>query len=451
MSHLQNKFVEFTDCSMTSPVMASRPELRLALSDLRPIVARIDIYENLFAPTLTGEVVFQDDANLTSLLPFIGLEQLQIRFSVFNARTNSLDEYGGSKSPLLFNAYRQEGRVPQTMGAERYTLKLASVELATSIQLRVSKYYDNVKVDDIIRDILKHSLGTQKALFAESTTTPTTATIPFLTPLDTIKLMTLQGQNDSATNYLFFETLQGFHFKSIAKIIHDSNAAKTNDGYPRIPTVMQHLSGTADQPRDNLVIIADVLDIVSGYDYLYQSRQGYFASTTYAVDILSGSYEHRVSRISDPEFTSRMLVNGQGAYPVYPSGFGDLASPDAKMFVVPTMHISAANTAIAQRDPAIRDNFIAKTLDARNRELTALQSRTIRGVAAGAPGLNVGTLVNVVFPNPANAGRVVVDRDIADGKYMIVAAKHSLVNNGTGEFFYETTFEACSDSLLSSK
>lgn len=458
-SPLGNKSVEVSVAMFSA--FDTDPAFILKRSEyLSGAITRIVIYENIFSPTLTGEVEMLDSANMSSRfmpgMPALGMEQFAVSFGVYNPRTHTKRWYG-TESPLVFAAYGQSHRVPVSQGGHTLRLKLASWEFMASLEHRISQKYPSsgqagISSEAIIREILTKRIGTSKKFEdVEPTGRSISLTVPFLTPIETIRLVALQSQNATRTsNYLFYESLDGFHFKTISKMIEDGNNRKAPDGALLIPTIHMQLRGQLTTRADDTILTADKMDLVSGYNNLYAVDQGYFGATTYAVDLISGLCKETVSRASDAEFLAKPLVNGPGALPFFPvtEGMFDPIGGKTKIYVVPTTHLSAANSSIIQKDSSISSNYMAETLANRTRELTALQLRTIRVLVAGAPELTAGSLVDIIFPNPVPKSRGL---DIASGRYLIVAARHTISRvSMSGEYRYETLFEACTDSHATS-
>jgi len=439
-----NKHVDFTQCSLASPFVNNRADVQSVISDIRSVVSQVDIYENIFSPVLTGELTIQDDVGLSSLVPLIGMESVLLKFNITDP-TGVVRHYGNS-SPLVFSVYRESNRSPRNQGTESYKLGMVSSELFSLSESRISKAYPEIpgqsaRVETIIQDLIASTKTKKSFTDIETTKSPINVVIPYLRPIDVIKLLTLQGQSDtSETNYTFYETLRGFHFSSIRRMIERGQTSVI----PKISMRLAGLSGAKSVVDD---ITADAIEVVSGFDFLYQLSHGAFASVTTGVDVLSGKYRQTISSSNDDATKAKTLTNGRGAFPMYPFELGRIANPTAKMFLVPTTSISAADTSITSKDPTVRDNFIEHTIDGRNRELISLQSKCVRVRVSGVPELHAGSLVDIVVPIPSNNNKFVQSRvDIASGRYLIVSAKHTLINTGAGQFLYETVFEACSDS-----
>lgn len=453
------KDVEVLSCDLGSPTLKNperrglTPQHAAVLRDARAYMNTLSIYESVFNPTLTGELRVQDDMNLSSLVPLIGLETLTLKFRIFNPRTEKYRYYPYNESDsLIFAIYNQTERIPQSQSTETYRLGLTSRELILSSEKKFSRTFTNKRVEDVISDVLTQYVGTDKPFgsatspdgqpYFETTTTPFSFVAPYISPLGAIKLATLQASaSGNRANYFFYETLDGFYFRSLQQMIEVGRKRwQQNPIYIR-----RQMSGSASTRPDDRFLSAEQIDIVNNFDYLYAVSQGYFASSTIGVDVLSGKYRVTASSVSDPDFQSRQRLNR--AESIYPSQLARVANPTSRMFVIPTTSISAKNTAIApiNRPP---DNFLEQTLSRRNRELIELQTFTVRVKLAGAPNINIGSVVYIEIPNVwNNGGGVKTNKDLRSGLYLILAVKHTLINKSGGAYQYETTFEACSDSF----
>lgn len=428
----------------------------IILGDLRPHVNSIEIYEDMFSPGLTGQINFRDTQSLTNIAKFTGLDFLSLMFSI----QDSTDRQGNARrvfGPHFFSTYNQTNRSPIGQGAETFTLGLCSPEIISSSSRKFSKSYrkkpNNTawKIHEIIEDIVRRPYGldsTKPFVTREITPGDIQIVVPYLRPLEILQLLTLQGQastsdrNTSKSNYVFFETLEGYHFTSFQNLInYASDPLRANE----IPTIRMELAGHDIQGNNKTLIKAQQLQVISGFDILYALARGYFSSVTIAPDILAGECGIEISGLGfNTNYDRRTRLNPNGS-DFYPASFGQGVPPTSRMFVVPTTAYSVEH--LGRRDPSISDNFIAQTLDDKNRELLGLQLRAIRGVVSGAPDLHAGDIVNIEFPNirqKQNQSEV----DFASGRYIIVNARHTIRSDGNKSFLYETTFEAVTDSLL---
>lgn len=438
--------LQITSPYLTNPTSSDLKFVKSVLDDVRSNVNRIDIFEDMFSPALTGQIYFRDSNSLTNLALMRGLDQAQLQFSIIDKQTSEPRTFG----PFSFSIYSQSHRSPVNKASEEFTLGICSPELIYSTIRKISKSYVNEFPEDIIKDIVEQPYGlssNKKFVERQKTKTPIKMVVPYLRPLELIQLLTLQGHADTnETNYLFFETLEGYHYTSFSQLLRI--AAKNT----QIPTIYIDLAGHRDIGNTRTRIKAEQLQVISGFDILYAMSRGYFASTTFAPDVLSGVCGIEIFGVGyEGAYDSRLRVNPNGK-DIYPKELGLTTPPTSRIFLVPTTAFSAANTTLTSLDPTITDNFIAQTIDGRNRELLGLQSRCIRGRVAGTPELHAGSFIDVEFPTPLNNTAAGLSfKDSASGRYIIVNAKHSIVNDGLSQgFLYETIFEAVTDSFPAS-
>jgi len=449
-STLAKKNVDFVECDLYSPLYKHRPTADLTsqeqsvLRDVRQLTRRLVITESLLSPTLTGKLQLRDDVGLSTITPLIGLEKLFVKFRIYSPLTNTWRTYG-IDSPLSFTAYNQRERNIDSPASETYAIGLASSELLSSTEQKISRSFSGKRVEEVVSTILDVNIVTAKSKFFEQTTgadRPFQFITPYISPLEAIRLACLQAQtSDNRTNFFFYETLDGFYFKSLQTLISEG---KTK--WRQNPIYVRRQTGGLSPNRDTQnLVTAEYINLITGYDLLYALHNGYFSSTTIGIDVLSGKYRLTPSSISDSQFKQRTRLN---SIPLYDPVYGQISNPSTRMFVVPTTSISAANQELRQKDASISENFLEQTLATRVRELIELQMVTVRVKVAGAPNINVGTVVHIEFPlHINNQSHVGPANDMRSGLFLIVSVQHTLINRGN-TFEYETIFEACSDSIL---
>ena len=404
---------------------------------LTGVMDRLDIFEDLFSGGLSGSITFDDSISLTNSCNFDGGEILKVAFSLLNPTSNQIRKY----QPPIFAIYRQKDRIPVKPGTEKFTLYFCSPELLYANLRRFSKTFEDYPhkiVEDLVRK--PYGLDSKKPLELEETKHKIKITLPYMRPYEMIKLLTLQAQSkDDSTNYVFFETLQGYYYVSFRRLLE--LASKNRE---EIPTIYMELGGHSEQGNTKTRIKADNLHMVNSFDMLYAASQGYFASTTIAPDVMAGRCGLKINGFGQPRTGVPARTSNFSNFPLYSKGFARGFPATSRIFLVPTTEFSAANTQLTKQDTYITDNFLSRTIDGRNRELLGLQTRTIRGIVPGGPELNPGKIININFPNSRTDKKNVPD--VSSGLYMIINTQHSIVPTGAGGFLYETTFEAVSDA-----
>ncbi len=198
-------------------------------ADISAGVVNFRYYEDVYSPMLTatvvvantGNVIEGDDGKIQSLyngFPLRGGERLQIKIAGNSDDNEGLelnDLYVGSITNVMIES-----------GREIFTLNLVSREAITNETVRVGKKFPVAqKISDSVKDICENYLSTDKLYDIDETMNPYgfygNMRKPFtiLTMLASKSVPGNVSGKDATAGYFFFETQQGFRFKSIDSLI----------------------------------------------------------------------------------------------------------------------------------------------------------------------------------------------------------------------------------------
>ena len=107
-------------------------------------VGSIVIFEDLSLPYIKGELNIVDTENLASGIPLIGGEE--IKLTIRDCYNTSLD--------LTYYLDRVIDRRPISLGSVRYTIRFASKSYILTKARKISKAYQKMKAEDIVKDVL---------------------------------------------------------------------------------------------------------------------------------------------------------------------------------------------------------------------------------------------------------------------------------------------------------
>nr|CAI3971267.1 tail protein [Ochrobactrum phage ORM_20] len=167
-------------------------------------VGSIVIFEDLSLPFVKGELNIIDTENLASVIPLIGGEE--IKFTIRDCYNQTLS--------FTFYLDRVADRRPVSMGAVRYTIRFASKSYILSKARKVSKAYQKMKTEDILKDLLKNYLDHPEDKFHFVTTErPISCIIPNWRPSYGLKWLASRSISSksefSESPYLIFEEKNG--------------------------------------------------------------------------------------------------------------------------------------------------------------------------------------------------------------------------------------------------
>jgi hypothetical protein len=183
--------------------------------DILGLISEINIYEDIYSPTLTGVALVVDTHNLLSRFPILGEEKLHVQFQTPEAI--GAGETGENlEIKQTFRVYKAENRAVE-MNKEIYNLFFFSEEAAQSHTTRWSLPFSG-NGDAIVNKVIKEKLGSNKSII----TTPTGNYLKFVSPywtpfacIDYVCRHTVAPTPFREADYVFFENNRGYRFISL--------------------------------------------------------------------------------------------------------------------------------------------------------------------------------------------------------------------------------------------
>jgi len=189
--------------------------------DISAIFAEINIFDCIFTPMMTGNILIVDAVGLSNVLNFDGSEVLLIEIE----KNENFIQFKKS-----FRIYKQSERRNTNQSTETYILHFASDEFIFSMQQRVNQSYQST-YSEIIDKILTSHLKLEsrdKGLFEKSFGIRKVV-IPNLSPIEAIEWCTkrsLDGKN--APSFLFFANIFGYNYVSLSTLLTKDSILKIN-------------------------------------------------------------------------------------------------------------------------------------------------------------------------------------------------------------------------------
>ena len=217
--------------------------------DLRGGVVTFSYFENLFSPMITSQVLVANTGNTVSGekgeiqsiyngLPLRGGEIVNIKIQS-NSENNIPLEFSQNNGNELYVA--SITNVLIDAGREEFTLNLVSREAITNETSRVGKKFPSSQsISDSVKDIVKEYLLSEKDIFVDKTENPYgfigNLKKPFtiLTWLASKSVPANVAGQSSTAGYFFFETKEGFNFKSIDSLIATEPVSKEYTYTPKV-------------------------------------------------------------------------------------------------------------------------------------------------------------------------------------------------------------------------
>ena len=252
----------------------------------------LQIVEDVTMPSLTGSIDVADGQDIRTLLPITGNERLELH--VFTPGQQQIKFIEGETDTL--NVYKVE-KIRISGGTARqqvYRLHFISREAVRNSITRVSKAFEG-PVENAVNEILTDEkyLDSRKLFIAEPTATNTKYVIPNLKPFKAIKFLSenaIAGNYKNA-GYVFYETTDGFHFRSFESMmaLSGSTARTVNEKYAMQPAKMRTSKGDIDVQKDLQSPDSYVFENV--VNTLEELNKGLFANRLITHDIFNKKIE----------------------------------------------------------------------------------------------------------------------------------------------------------------
>lgn len=453
--------VRLIKCALRSPGLALRASndddvalLQNYGFDLMPFIQKIEIYESIFDNTISGTINLLENVGLPEYLPIVGVETISVIFEVDAGDTTKQFKHVFRVIGLKDQAYPRHD-------ARMYTLMLATHEYVNSVSSRVCRVFNSTTSDAIV-NILTNDLHANAAqlINVEQTTGTVNVVIPNYTPLQAINYFSILSRTIKTpveSNFLFFETLDGFHFQSLQSIIMQGRLADIEQQSLKTFDVD---SGQITSPR----IHTDV-DMLNSIARIHQEQ-----SFDLMQDILGGTLRSNVVRL---DFLAKQVKIEQDSrysqtfaqtthlddYPVYPHNFELTVRKDARLFTV-------ISDDFTQKSPYAKNNGYQTTTNSQLFELIALRARQLREIQhlqtlldlPGQPDLRAGDVVNVRYPSTRNLAEAPAGASINmtvfssptplySGRHLVASVKHILTTKSPGSMEYRMHVRVNRDSF----
>ena len=247
-------------------------------------IIAIEIFEDLYSPFISGNVVVKDSLDLANLFPFVGEEfiNLKIHTPTLEGKTQVIDSQ--------FYIFKMSNR--ELMGDRNvvYQLHFISPEAIVDLNKKISKVYEG-RISDIAAKIVTDTtfgLETKKKLNLEPTSNNVKYISNYWSPVKNLNYIAGNAINTSNTaSYIFFESRFGFNFVSLESLFKDT--IKQEFIYDAYIRDMGAMNTSIRNVEEDYKRILDV-SIPEAYDYMDRSMSGMFSSKMISSDITLKRY-----------------------------------------------------------------------------------------------------------------------------------------------------------------
>lgn len=390
---------------------------------VRELMTELNIFEDLFSSTMTGNIILTDTQNLINSLPITGHEYLEVKFE------KPGDQLQFSK---IFRVYKLTDRIRVNEQTETYVLHFASEELLLSESQLISKSYSGLTISSMVLDIaqkyLKISRSKLPVQAVQTTLGLHQVIIPSWKPFYTINwLARMALSTDKSASYVWYEDRNGYHFSSIATL--------ATKGPVQQLIMSPKQTGTERDPTfTDLQLSQEGMETYTfpdSFDTLRNLFSGMYSSELITVD----PFRHAIQTVvynGTKEFDRHTHLN---TYPIIPNTMDRLGVPISEHY---SAHRTVHPVYTKTEFPLKYDQWAHP----RAMYLAGLHSTRLQAVAAGSLRMKVGTVITVKLPSANEQTRGAKQLDaFYSGRYLVTALRHKI--NRTS---HACIVELCKDS-----
>lgn len=431
------------DINLAYPINFEIDELTLITAssnqkiDLMPYLLELNLYEDIFSPSISAQIVISEAVALSTNFRLNGTEFVSISFSKFKGDPNGIKR--------VLRVYKISGKkLDPTLNYESYVLNLCSEELLLSEQYRISRSFSGKEISTIVNSLLKEYLNVTKNVDIENTIGVYDFILPNKKIFETISWLSNYAQtksDNSGADMLFFENSRGYKFKSLQTLFEQPSYIKYFYNPKNIDTNMESK-------------IKNVLkfEVINYFDVLGGIAKGTFSNRVIAIDPLTRTYSNAdFDYMNYRDKNASSTLNEFAVLPIYKDRFGkEINQPPEqtrKGLEAGNLRMVASNSLQKKKvpvpDAVANDIFIETFLPNRVAQLSLANYIKIRIQVPGNNELLAGMTID--FSVPTTFGESRENDPLLSGKYIITAVRHMIkVGSPTA---YVTILELAKDSV----
>ena len=399
--------------------------------EISSIFEEINIFDSLFLPVMSGNILINDSVGLSGKLLFDGSESILIDVS---KDVNS--EIGHFKK--AFRIYKQSARTNSNLTNESYVLHFVSDELMYSDQQRINQSFESTYseiVKNILINYLKVPLNNLGGIY-DSTSGIRQIVIPNLRPLEAIEWCAKRSVDFSQSpNFMFYQNLFGYNFASLSTLLTQPEILDIN-----FPLKNQEGNNPISEMGG-----ARNFEVLTQSDNIEKTRSGVNAGKFTGFDLLTGTIANKNVTFDD-HYNKMKHGNDNPNISILKNrdGLTNINAFNSKQTLSVFGAAKKLSAYIKTNDAASlsKENNTEDYILQRKSIISNLTSKRIKVVMPGNFQLTSVLNVNIKAPNFAKKFKGEDSDDPSlSGKYLIIASRQII-----GFDKHETIMEVASTS-----
>ena len=446
--------------SLTLNVVSSEDPL-----DLKPFMMEINLYEDIFSPSLHGSVIIRDSLNLIGRLPIIGDEVLTMDIQTPWAELGGYSKSNlGTFDPInkiqkSFSVYAVKNRKLNNDREQYYELLFCSLEASSDNVTKICKKLEGT-TDEIASAIFtenmesprifdsKQSFGDVDSIKTEFFVADTphdshiTFVPPMWTPIQCLNWLAKRsiGNKYKSPTFLFYETTKAFYFASIEGLVR--NQLENGDIYSAFVynTNLSSLQTVSSLSKGFQTI--ESLNFITNLDVIQSQDLGHFASTVHSFNMVKKEYtayyyDHGFNFRQYSHMEDGTLDPGSGIYSFPDTEEAGKGKKFKMIFPINVLRSGDNKPFVSTVNPGVLDStedsidlrpedFISQ----RNSSLLDITTLRLQLTVPGRTDAEVGRMIKLYYPSvgekTSDDSEALIWDKFVSGIYMITAIHHQI-------------------------
>lgn len=257
-------------------------------------ILTIHIYESIFNPFISGELIIKDSMELINYFPLVGEETLSLKLRT-PGFTTELQYIKGT-----YSIYKITDRMDVAERAVVYTVHFIAKEALLDLNIKLSKRFNEPTIAQTVSKILTDNfLPTMDKLNAsndkfliEETSNGLSYISNYWSPVQNINFLAERALTVGTTSdpsFVFFQNRNGLNFVSL-RALYNAPTAFVLKGNNYTRNVNSDGTSTRNIEEEYSAIIS--INVPNVFDYIERLRSGAYSSTIVQYDMTTKVYSN---------------------------------------------------------------------------------------------------------------------------------------------------------------
>ena len=364
--------------------------------DVTDSFSSMSVTEDLFKNSVACTLDLVDSTDSLGVVDFDGTETFTLSFKGLKDSDRIIN--------LTFRAYKVDIQVsPEKTDMKIYRLhgvtpehiKQSTMDINQSFKMPVSKAVENVF----------SKIGTKRPLEVDDTTGSYTYIVPGMTPFESFEFLQRRAYDSRyrASMFLFYETVDGYKFKNVEKLIEEQRDDAPVFRYQPVA----NLKTEDDDPTKNI----EHLEISANKNILKKIKSGAYANAVREIDLVNQKVNSTEVRVKE-DFKTFVHLDKAAM------------SLDSKAIIDESLNIINSTKWINKVSD--QDDKRGQLIPRRRFYFDCLSQVETRVVVPGNSNLSVGNVIDIDMLELAGKTNNKTQEPKVSGKYLVTQVKHIL-------------------------